>query len=80
MEDTEKDGDYGWSDDDLDDAQDFDDDTAWKVRKSTVKVIEAIFSSCPESLRDSWKSYIALLSDRFIERVDHVKIDILATF
>ena len=42
----------GWSDgDDLDDDQDFDDDTAWKVRKSTVRIIEAIFVSSPESVR-----------------------------
>jgi len=53
MEDTENDGnEYGWSDEDLDDAQDFDDDTAWKVRKSTVKLIEAVFGSCPESVRE----------------------------
>jgi len=45
----------GWSqDDDMDDDQDFDDDTAWKVRKSTVRIIEAIFSSCPESVRNQW--------------------------
>jgi len=55
MEDTEQDGDYGWDDDDLDDAQDFDDDTAWKVRKSTVKVIEATFAACPESVREQWQ-------------------------
>ena len=54
MEDTEQDADYGWDDDDLEDAQDFDDDTAWKVRKSTVKVIEATFAACPESVREQW--------------------------
>jgi len=45
-----------------------------------VKVIEAIFAACPESVRDQWKEYLRLLSGRFIERIDHVKIDILIAF
>lgn len=64
----------------MDDDQDFDDDTAWKVRKSTVRIIEAVFASCPESVRNQWTHYLTLLSDRFKERVVHVKIDILQTF
>ena len=80
MQDAEEVNDYGWDDDDLDGEQEYDDDTAWKVRKSTVKVIEAIFAACPESVRDQWKEYLRLLSGRFIERIDHVKIDILIAF
>lgn len=83
MEDAEQEDDdgEGWSqDDDMDDDQDFDDDTAWKVRKSTVRIIEAVFASCPESVRTQWSAYMNLLSDNFRERVVHVKIDILQTF
>lgn len=40
--------DDGWDDDGygVEDAQD-DDDTAWKVRKSSVKIIDALVQSCP---------------------------------
>jgi cullin-associated NEDD8-dissociated protein 1 len=36
-----------WGSDFYDDEQDDDDDTAWKVRKSAIKVIDAIIVSCP---------------------------------
>ena len=64
----------------FDDDADFDDDTAWKVRKTTVKVIEALFASCPAIVRPSWILYIQMLSNRFTERVNHVKVDVLKTF
>ena len=78
----EEGGNYGdeWGDDNCDNDQDYDDDTAWKVRKSTIKIIEAVVKSCPEKIRDQWKGYVDMLSDRFIERTDHVKVDILASF
>jgi len=80
MEDSEQDAGEGWGDDDDDDAQDLDVDTAWKVRKNTVRIIEAVFAACPETVRDQWISYLTLLTKRFIERVDHVKIDIIMAF
>ena len=78
----EEGGNYGeeWGDDNDDNDQDYDDDTAWKVRKSTIKIIEALVKSCPEKIRAQWKGYVTMLSDRFIERTDHVKVDILASF
>jgi len=73
--------DEGWGDDyDGEDEQIDADDTAWKVRKSAVKVIDAVIISCPAYLRDFWISYIQLLQSRFIERDDNVKCDILQTF
>jgi cullin-associated NEDD8-dissociated protein 1 len=40
----------GWGSDFYDDEQDDDDDTAWKVRKSAIKIIDAIIVSCPLQL------------------------------
>ena len=37
----------GWGSEFYDDEQDDDDDTAWKVRKSAIKIIDAIIISCP---------------------------------
>lgn len=81
MQDEEGAGDYGeeWGDDGGDQDQE-DDDTAWKVRKSSIKIIEALVKSCPEKIRDQWREYVTLLSNRFIERTDHVKVDILVSF
>lgn len=72
--------DEGWGDYDNEDEQVDADDTAWKVRKSAVKVIDAVIVSCPAHLREFWISYVELLQSRFIERDDNVKCDILQTF
>ena len=81
MQDEEGENDNeGWSDEDIDDDQDCDEDTAWKVRKNTIKIMEALVKSCPEKIREKWTEYVKMLSDRFIERTDHVKEDILASF
>ena len=71
----------GWGDEyDGEDEQIDADDTAWKVRKSAIKVIDAVVISCPAYLKDYWISYFQLLQGRFIERDDNVKCDILQTF
>jgi|TARA_B110000305_G_C19387812_1_gene613186 hypothetical protein len=59
---------------------DDDDDTAWKVRKGSVKIIDSIVINCPGHLEEYGDKYIDLLSSRFIERDDYVKIDIIETF
>ena len=74
------DGQEDWGSDFYDDEQDDDDDTAWKVRKSAIKVIDAIIVSCPVQLKEYWSKFVKLLSGRFIERDDNVKCDILETF
>ena len=78
--DQDMDDDEGWGDYDGEDEQVDADDTAWKVRKSAVKVIDAVIMSCPAYLREFWISYVELLQSRFIERDDNVKCDILQTF
>jgi len=77
MDDAE---DEGWGSDFYDDEQDDDDDTAWKVRKSAIKILDAIIVSCPVQLKDYWLQFADLLSKRFIERDENVKVDILETF
>jgi len=59
---------------------DDDDDTAWKVRKGSVKIIDSIVINCPGHLEEYGDKYVDLLSTRFIERDDYVKIDIIETF
>ena len=51
MNDGEGEEEYeGWGDEDEDDLIGADDDTSWKIRKGCVRVIDALVSSCPESL------------------------------
>ena len=77
MEDVEE---QGWDSDFYDDEQDDDDDTAWKVRKSAIKILDAIIVSCPVQMKEYWTMFVDLLSKRFIERDDNVKCEILETF
>lgn len=81
-EDMEMDEDDGWGGDDgYDDQDDMnDDDTAWKVRKSSVKIIEGLVGSVPGFLKAKWGNFVDLLTERFGERSNTVKIDILNTF
>lgn len=77
MDDTEE----KWGDSDFDDINDDDDDdTAWKVRKGAIKIIDAIIVTCPMQLKEFWFRYLDLLQKRFIERDDNVKCEILDTF
>lgn len=72
----------GWGSDFEDDnlANEDDDDTSWKVRRASVKLIDAIVNSRPEMLRRVYQQYGRLLVSRFKERDDNVKCNILETF
>jgi cullin-associated NEDD8-dissociated protein 1 len=78
----EMDEDDGWgADDGYDDQDDMnDDDTAWKVRKSSVKIIEGLVATVPGFLKAKWGNFVDLLTERFNERSNTVKIDIMSTF
>ena len=76
--DDEEGGWPGFEDEEM--APDDDDDTSWKVRRAAVKLIEAITNSRPEMLREVYKVYARLLAERFKERDENVKCNILETF
>ena len=81
-DDTQMDEDDGWGDDDVDlgaTGQD-DDDSSWKIRRASVKLIDAVITSRPDLLRKVYQTYARLLADRFKERDENVKCAVLETF
>jgi hypothetical protein len=70
----------GWGDGYDDEVDLGDDDTAWKVRKAAIKIIEGIIISCPVELKDYWVKFIHLLLDRFKERDENVQLEIFGVF
>ncbi len=81
MEDVGEDA-VGWGSDfeDEENANEDDDDTSWKVRRSAIKTIEAIITSRPELLKEIYMSYAKDIVARFKERDDNVKCNVLETF
>lgn len=72
-----------WGSDFADEEQDAmndDDDSSWKVRRSAIKIIEAIIKTRPECIKTIVQNYQLRLVGRFKERIDDVKIDLLDTF
>ena len=79
----DQDADEGWGsdfDDDNQDAEQDDDDTSWKVRRGAYRVINAIISTRPDLHVEICKNQGAKLSEKFRERVDDVKCDLLEAF
>ena len=72
----------GWGSDFEDEnmGNEDDDDSSWKVRRASAKLIDGIFSARPDMLRDLYRKYGDLLSSRFKERDINVKCNILETF
>jgi cullin-associated NEDD8-dissociated protein 1 len=72
----------GWGSDFEDEqmANEDDDDTSWKVRRAAIKLIEALVSSRPDKLRTVYQKYASLMIQRFKERDDNVKCNILETY
>lgn len=81
MVDDEDDG-AGWGSDfeDATEAHEDDDDSSWKVRRGAIKVIEAIIHSRPDLLRVIYQRYAKHIVNRFKERDDNVKCNVLETF
>lgn len=77
----EEDGE-GWGSEFEDDeaVREDDDDTSWKVRRAAVKTIDTSILSRPELLRTMYQRHAKILVDRFKERDDNVKCNILEAF
>lgn len=69
-----EDGDDAWGDDEEAGA---DDSTAWKVRSGAIKIINAMIQSCPGQLKEYWKRYLLLLTERLKERDANVKTKVM---
>lgn len=63
-----------------DDEYSDDEDMSWKVRRSSVKCLEAIISSRRDLLVELYGSVGPVLVSRFKEREENVKTDIFSAF
>ena len=74
----------GWDGSDFEDEEedqaDNDDDSSWKVRRGAISVLEAVVKTRPDFLKIIIKSHSLNLVDRFKERVDDVKCNLLSMF
>uniref|UniRef100_A0A672QHI2 Cullin-associated NEDD8-dissociated protein 1-like n=1 Tax=Sinocyclocheilus grahami TaxID=75366 RepID=A0A672QHI2_SINGR len=66
--------------DESDDEYSDDDDMSWKVRRSSVKCLEAIISSRRDLLVELYGSVSPTLVSRFKEREENVKTDIFSAY
>ncbi|RXM95984.1 Cullin-associated NEDD8-dissociated protein 1 [Acipenser ruthenus] len=57
-----------------------DDDMSWKVRRSSVKCLEAVMSTRHDMLQDFYKTVSPALIARFKEREENVKADIFLAY
>lgn len=80
MEDDEEEGGWGSEFEDDNVVNEDDDDTSWKVRRAAIKVIDQIIVSRPELLKILYQRYAKHLVNRFKERDDNVKCNVLESF
>lgn len=82
--DNEDDGEDDFEDSDYDDEfqDDYsdDDDTSWKVRRAAVKVLEAIVKTRADLLEQFYSTCAPVIIERFKEREETVKLDLLSLF
>ena len=79
MEEAGEDWGSDFDDEDQERADD-DDDTSWKVRRGSIHIIGAVVRTRPDLLKMIVEEHALALVDRFKERVDDVKCDLLQTF
>lgn len=57
-----------------------DDDVSWKVRRAAAKCIEALITYRHDALEENYDKFGSLLINRFKEREDNVKYDLLFAY
>ncbi|XP_053530044.1 cullin-associated NEDD8-dissociated protein 2 [Ictalurus punctatus] len=72
--------DGGDEDQESEDEYSDDDDMSWKVRRSSVKCLEAVISNRRDLLVELYKNVCPVLVSRFKEREENVKSDIFLAF
>lgn len=80
MEGEDEEGGWGSEFEDDEAVREDDDDTSWKVRRSAIKTIDSIIQSRPELLRTMYQRHAKSLVNRFKERDDNVKCNVLEAF
>ncbi|KAI7863566.1 armadillo-type protein [Spinellus fusiger] len=66
--------------DDIIDDSDDDDDMSWKVRRSAIKLLAAVIETRSDILEQLYKTVAPALIQRFKEREESVRNDVLQTF
>ncbi|KAG1427949.1 hypothetical protein G6F59_003503 [Rhizopus arrhizus] len=79
-EDEEMDEDEDDEYDDIADYSDDDDDMSWKVRRSSSKVLCAVIETRLDLLQQLYENVAPVLINRFKEREESVRVDLLQTF
>ncbi|CAN9512592.1 unnamed protein product [Ophioblennius macclurei] len=67
-------------DEESDDEYSDDDDLSWKVRRSSIKCLEALISTRRDLLLSFYSSVCPALLSRFKEREENVRADVFAAF
>ncbi|XP_022604586.1 cullin-associated NEDD8-dissociated protein 1-like [Seriola dumerili] len=67
-------------DEDSDDEYSDDDDMSWKVRRSSIKCLEALINTRRDLLLSFYSSVCPVLLARFKEREENVRADVFAAF
>lgn len=65
--------------DDEDDIED-DEDSAWKVRKQSCRLMTAIIAMHPVFAAENFAHFAAALLPRFKEREENVRVDVFSTY
>ncbi|ORY22630.1 armadillo-type protein [Naematelia encephala] len=76
-EDVEMDGEDD-EDDDFDDGYSDDDDVSWKIRRSAAKLLAALIRTRNELAIDFYRNALPVLINRFSEREESVRLEVLA--